>query len=109
DLDAKSEMFGPPGCKLIAGNMSFEYFIKFLHAKIYYLLTATGIKVTQPKILRCDREGKYSAHIVYNVAIVSNHAKCIPKYIVEELRRFIVELKCSEDLIKCIDMGVYKS
>lgn len=99
DLDAPCELFNTELLK-------FSNFIKLLHLK---LLRIMPYGVTKPKILRCDRDGKYSAHLIYNVSIQSNHAKCIPYYIISEMRKTLEDMGFDGKLTNIIDTNVYNS
>ncbi len=93
-------------CKLFDSDiLSFNRFIKLLHIKITQIITGAS----KPKILRCDRADKHSAHIVYNVSIQSNHAKCIPHYLIAEMGNTLESMGMSRELMNVIDMNVYNS
>lgn len=99
DIDADAELF-----KNI--KLTFDMLLELLDIKVR-LTVAMG--TLQPKILKCNRQGKYSAHIIYPVLISSAHAKCVPMHVAAGMRKLLTEMGYDDKLADCIDMGVYRS
>ncbi len=99
DIDADAELF-----KNI--KLTFDMLLELLDIKVR-LTVAMG--TLQPKILKCNRQGKYSAHIIYPVLISSAHAKCVPMHVAAGMRKLLIEMGYDDKLADCIDMGVYRS
>lgn len=99
DIDGSVEMFRQ-------NNLEFKDFIKYLNVKVRRI---TGVADLWPKILECHRGEKYSAHLIYDVAVLSSHAKCIPFHIIDGLRKLLIDMGYDGDLTKSIDKGVYRS
>lgn len=99
DIDAGAELF--ENIKL-----TFDMLLELLDIKVR-LTVAMG--TARPIVLKCNRPGKYSAHVIYPVLISSAHAKCIPLHVAAGMRRLLTEIGYNGDLANCIDMNVYRS
>ncbi len=85
-------------------NITFKKLLKLINLKVQMI---TG--VVNPIILECHRDGKYSAHLIYDCVVLSSHAKCIPYQVREWLKGMMRHLGKDEEVANCIDIGVYKS
>jgi len=102
DFDGKSEIFKN-------NNIAMEDFIDLFHGNMIEVFNSQGIYNPDYKTLTCDRDGKYSTHLIYNVSVVSSHAKCIPLYIERKMEQCLERLGSDPELAKCIDTAVYNS